>query len=121
MSESNSKTDLNSNKNNNRTNKPEIQRYSVAKGKYSSRLNSDRPSSGISIFIYLKKKNILFKEIQKIPILIIITIRLIMTMIIIINKHHNEKLLKQNQLKRKLKKMKHHQLSKMQIIEKQNR
>jgi hypothetical protein len=48
MSELNSKTDSNSNKNNNRTNKPEIQRYSVAKGKYSSQLNSDGPSSGIS-------------------------------------------------------------------------
>lgn len=48
MSESNSKTDLNSNKNYSRAAKPEIQRYSVAKGKYSSRLNSDRPSSGNS-------------------------------------------------------------------------
>ncbi len=54
MSESNSKTDFNSNKNSNRMNKPEIQRYSVAKGKYSSRLNSDRPSSGKSIYFLLK-------------------------------------------------------------------
>ncbi|CAF3881571.1 unnamed protein product [Adineta steineri] len=45
MSESTNKTDLNLNKNNNRMNKPEIQRYSVAKGKYSSRLNTDRPTS----------------------------------------------------------------------------
>lgn len=46
MSESNSKTDSNTNKNHHRGAKPEIQRYSVARGKYSSRLNSDRPSSG---------------------------------------------------------------------------
>lgn len=47
MSDSNSKSDGNTNKSaNNRTNKPEIQRYSVSKGKYSSRLNAERPSSG---------------------------------------------------------------------------
>jgi len=56
MSESNSKTDSNLNKNNNRTAKPEIQRYSVAKGKYSSRLNSDRPSSGILKFNFFQNK-----------------------------------------------------------------
>jgi len=49
MSELNIKTDLNSNK----KTKPEIQRYSVAKGKYSSQLNSDRPSSGILFNIFL--------------------------------------------------------------------
>ncbi|CAF0975725.1 unnamed protein product [Adineta ricciae] len=48
MSDVNSKTDLNTDKNNNRSNKPEIQRYSVSKGKYSSRLNPDRPTSGNS-------------------------------------------------------------------------
>ena len=46
MSDANSKKDLNTDKNNNRSNKPEIQRYSVSKGKYSSRLNPDRPTSG---------------------------------------------------------------------------
>jgi hypothetical protein len=60
MSELNIKTDSNSNK----KTKPEIQRYSVAKGKYSSQLNSDRPSSGISIqhiFLFsFKIINILF-------------------------------------------------------------
>jgi hypothetical protein len=50
MSESNSKTDFNTNKNNNRTNKPEIQRYSVSKGKYSSQLNTDKPPSSGSFF-----------------------------------------------------------------------
>lgn len=43
MSESNRKSDLNGPS----KNKPEIQRYSVAKGKYSSRLQqNERPSSG---------------------------------------------------------------------------
>ncbi|CAF1446008.1 unnamed protein product [Rotaria magnacalcarata] len=48
MSAIDNQFDSNSNKNNNRPHKPEIQRYSVAKGKYSSRLNNDRPSSGNS-------------------------------------------------------------------------
>ncbi|CAF2533787.1 unnamed protein product [Rotaria sp. Silwood2] len=48
MSATNNKIELNTNKNTNRSNKPEIQRYSVAKGKYSSRLNNDRPLSGNS-------------------------------------------------------------------------
>lgn len=60
MSESNSKTDSNTNKNQNRPNKPEIQRYSVAKGKYSSKLNSDRPPSGISIDFLSKNSTQLF-------------------------------------------------------------
>jgi hypothetical protein len=98
MSESNSKTDSNdSTKTNNRTNKPEIQRYSVAKGKYSARLHTDRPSSGIYIstfFSFEITNKILFKVIQKIPI--IVMIHLIMIMInIIINKNHNEELLNQ--------------------------
>jgi hypothetical protein len=101
MSESNSKTDSNdSTKTNNRTTKPEIQRYSVAKGKYSARLNTDRPSSGIYIdifFCFEITNKIFFKVIQKIPIIkinIIIMIHLIMIMInIIINKNPNEELL----------------------------
>lgn len=94
MSESNSK-------NNNRSNKPEIQRYSVARGKYSSRLNNDRPTSSSSSgrFIFPKKisQNIcLFKEIQNLKNNIIIMIHPIMIMIIIIiPKEHNEKHLKQ--------------------------
>src|SRR4051812_20108562 len=102
MSESNGKTDSNSNKNNNRTNKPEIQRYSVAKGKYSSKLNSDRPSSGIlrNIFIQNKKTNeFFFKENRIINIIIRIHLIMIMIMIIIIiNKDQNEKLHNKNQL-----------------------
>lgn len=49
MSATDNKIDSNSNSNKaiNRSNKPEIQRYSVAKGKYSSRLHNDRPSSGM--------------------------------------------------------------------------
>ena len=136
MSESNIKTGSNTNSNNNRPNKPEIQRYSVAKGKYSSRLNTDKPSSGISLFSVKKnKKKILFKEILKTPILVIIIkiniiimipmkmemeiTHLIMRMItIIIHKDHNENIpkQKQNQLKMKLKKVKHHAIQKMQVV-----
>jgi hypothetical protein len=60
MSESNSKTDSNSN--NNRPNKPEIQRYSVAKGKYSSKLNTDKPSSGTFCFSLSNKEKFFLRK-----------------------------------------------------------